>query len=93
MDGQYGGAYFAVDSNSGDSPRVHFDGCNIRHNNSHGGNNQYDIETPYFPEYRIGRDINSGIAVDESESIQGDLNDDGVVNGSDMGLLLANWTF
>jgi len=92
MDGQYGGAYFAVDSGSGQSPRVHFDACFVVANNDHGFNNQFDIETPYFPEYRIGRDFEID-TLSGSETIQGDLNGDGVVNGSDMGLLLANWTF
>jgi hypothetical protein len=90
-DSLYGGAFYAVDSVSGGSPLCHFDKCWIQNNNVVGPLSSYDIDTPYFPEMRIGRDFNSVPPTDGPSGIAGDLNADGLVNGADMGILLGNW--
>ena len=93
-----GGAFKAVDTSATTtpgSPLVSFDACTILNNNTAGTNEMstYDIETPYFPQYRIGVDLNSSSTTPPTGpvGIPGDLNDDGIVNGADMGILLGNW--
>jgi hypothetical protein len=87
----YGGAFYAVDSASGGSPLCHFDACKIENNNGHSDMSSYDIDTPYFPEMRIGRDFGDVPPSEGPSTLPGDLNADGVVNGADMGILLSNW--
>ena len=89
-----GGCFVADDSASNGSPLVSFDACTIKENNTAASDemSSYDIETPYFPEYRIGMDLNDTATNNSGPStVAGDLNDDGVVNGADMGILLGNW--
>jgi hypothetical protein len=89
-DQTYGGAFFAVDASTGGSPLVHFSRCEVDDNNGASEMTTYDIDTPYFPEYRIGADFDS-TSTSGPSTIPGDLNADGVVNGADMGILLGNW--
>jgi hypothetical protein len=89
-DNTYGGVFSAIDASAGGSPLVHFSRCEVEDNNGTSDMTTYDIDTPYFPEYRIGEDFNS-TSTSGPSTIPGDLNADGVVNGADMGILLGNW--
>ena len=90
-DGTYGGVLYAIDDVANGSPLVHFTNCNVTNNNSHAVLSSYDIETPYFPEMRIGVDFRSVPPSEGPATIAGDLNGDGIVNGADMGILLGSW--
>jgi hypothetical protein len=91
---QSGGVFMATDSGtSGGSPLVSFDACIVSKNNTAGTNQMttYDIQTPYFPEMRIGQDFNAATTTTGPATIAGDVNEDGIVNGADIGILLGNW--
>ena len=88
VDGQYGGVLSAT-GNAGDRPPIELSGCGIDGNNGHEGFNFFDIDTPFRPFYRVGRDL-SDHAVN-SPPLLGDLNADGVVDGRDLAILLSNW--
>lgn len=88
VDGQYGGVLSATGL-AGDRPPVELSECGVDGNNGHEGFNFFDIDTPFEPFYRIGRDIRNQAV--NSQPLLGDLNEDGVVDGQDLLILLSNW--
>jgi len=90
--GQYGGAVMVVcDDCAGDAPEISFSDCGFDYNNGNSGLGLYDIESPYFPEYRIAGDIDDGglVASTPSSTETGDLNADGLVNTTDLEEMFA----
>jgi len=89
---QYGGAVQVVcDDCAGDAPEISFSDCGFDGNNGNMGLGLYDIDSPYFPEYRIAGDIDdSGLVTDApSAGEAGDINADGLVNTTDLEALFA----
>jgi hypothetical protein len=84
---QYGGAVqVACDDCAGDAPEISFSDCGFDGNNGNTGLGLYDIDSPYFPEYRIAGDINDGGLVLDApaDGIAGDINADGFVDSNDL---------
>jgi len=89
---QYGGAVQVVcDDCAGDAPEISFSNCGFDANNGNSGLGLYDIDSPYFPEYRIAADIDdSGTVLDAPDSgVAGDVNADGSVDTTDLDELFA----
>lgn len=104
MDGTFGGVMAAVDSGNGNggAPKVVFDDNNIQGNNiACGGGNAEDetgvkpddFVSPWFFSYRQGDQNEPAVAPNDSGTCTptADLNGDGVVNGSDLGMLFGAW--
>ena len=102
----YGGvAWVDHASAAGGQPQVMFSGCGFVQNNDLDFPNptdpedseleteaDYAIDTPYFPEYRIGTD-NSNICGEPGQVLEiveatGDINNDGDINNADVDSLL-----
>ena len=85
---QYGGAIQVVcDDCSGDAPQISLSECGFENNNGNSGLGLYDIDSPYFPEYRIAYDLStSGIVATDlgGSGIAGDVNSDGAVDNNDL---------
>ena len=84
---QYGGAIQVVcDDCSGDTPKISLSECGFDDNNGNSGLGLYDIDSPYFPEYRIAYDLsNTSLTVAHGDSgIAGDVNSDGAVDNNDL---------
>ncbi len=89
---QYGGAVQVVcDDCSGDAPEISFSDCGFDGNNGNMGLGLYDIDSPYFPEYRIAGDIDDGglVAGAPDAGVAGDVNADGLVDTTDLDELFA----
>ncbi len=85
--GQYGGVLQVVcDDCDGDAPEVSFSNCSFDNNNGNSGLGLYDIDSPYFPEYRIAMDINDSgfVAGAPGTGVPGDVNADGFVDTTDL---------
>ena len=65
--------------------------CGFDGNNGSAGLGLYDIETPWFPEYRIAADLslNGLVTLDAPASIAGDINEDGLIDDTDLDSLMA----
>ena len=90
--GQYGGVLLATCTGcDGLSPRVCLSDCGFDGNNGSAGLGLYDIETPWFPEYRIAADLslNGLVTLDAPASIAGDINEDGLIDDTDLDSLMA----
>jgi hypothetical protein len=84
---QYGGAIQVVcDDCSGDAPQISLSECGFDGNNDNDGLGLYDIDSPYFPEYRIAYDLHTTdeLPNDGDSSIAGDVNSDGAVDNNDL---------
>ena len=95
IDGQWGGVIYAEDAKSsyGTAAKVMFDRCTMLNNNGNAAVDPSDFVSPWFPTYRQGGQ--NEIAFDGSQdpvcTPSADLNGDGVVNGSDMGIMFGAW--
>ena len=70
-----------------------FDACDMDRNNGNVNVDQDDFVTPYFPRYRQG-DSNEDAVSSEDDGLcfpTADLNGDGVVDGTDLGLIFGVW--
>ena len=85
---QYGGAIQVVcDDCSGDAPQISLSECGFDGNNGNDGLGLYDIDSPYFPEYRIAYDLftdGNTLANHGEGGIAGDVNSDGAVDNNDL---------
>ena len=85
---QYGGAIQVVcDDCSGNAPQISLSECGFDNNNGNSGLGLYDIDSPYFPEYRIAYDINTtglALASHGDSGIAGDVNSDGAIDTNDL---------
>ena len=89
---QYGGVLQVVCNDcEGDAPEVSFSYCNIYNNNGNSGLGLYDIDSPYFPKYRIAIDNYDGSLVGGAPGtgVPGDVNADGLVDTTDLDELFA----
>jgi hypothetical protein len=89
VDGQYGGVVSSIGV-TGSYPLVELSGCGINRNNGHVGLNFFDIDTPFFPSFRLGSDLSDRSVI--PQECTADLNGDGVVDGVDLVHLLSQWT-
>ncbi|MCP4757932.1 MAG: hypothetical protein GY894_10890 [Planctomycetes bacterium] len=89
---QYGGVLLATcEICNGQPPRVCFSACGFDGNNGATGLGIYDIETPWFPEYRIAADLSLDglIPLNESNAAAGDIDADGNIDQNDLNLLMS----
>ncbi len=76
IDGQYGATAYCTDAVAGRSPLIVLDRCEI-HNSNGGGTDsgsiwyEKDVESNYFPDYRILRDISSATLLADSANQNG----------------------
>jgi hypothetical protein len=71
VDGQYGATAFCTDAVAGRSPLLVIDRCQIENSNPAGTDSgsdwfEKDVESNYFPDYRILRDMSNGMIVSDS---------------------------
>ncbi len=89
---QYGGVLLATcNTCDGQPPRVCFSACGFDGNNGAAGLGTYDIETPWFPEFRIAADLSLDglITLGEPDTLAGDVDENGVIDQTDLDLLMS----
>ena len=83
------GGVLAATGVEGAPPPLELSGCGINGNNGNVGFSFYDIDTPFFPYYRIGADLVNASVL--QSTITADLNNDGKINAQDLAILLGQW--
>ena len=87
---KYGGIAWVVNATAGAAPLISFSECGANDNNDSGTTKleQGDIESDWFPRYRIGADfsLTGGVSITDTPAIvtPGDMNGDGAVDASDL---------
>jgi len=76
VDGQYGATAYCTDAVAGRSPLIVLDRCEIHNSNGAGTDSgsiwyEKDVESNYFPDYRVLRDISSGTLAASSANQNG----------------------